>query len=191
MTESTHHRRSIRLPEYDYTLPGAYFVTICTYKRAHLFGQVIDGGMQLSRYGQIAHACWEEIPAHFPHVELDAFVVMPNHIHGIIVVGARHAVPLQQPQTEQFGKPVPGSVPTIVRSFKSAVTKRINAIRGTPGARVWQRNYWEHVIRHERALNAIRQYILANPIRWHLDRYNAEAVGPDPKAKEVWDIMRR
>ncbi|RMF23817.1 MAG: transposase, partial [Bacteroidetes bacterium] len=138
-----YHRRSIRLKGYDYTQPGAYFITICTHRRAPLFGRVVDGAMVLNEYGEAAQACWDEIPTHFPHVELDAYVVMPNHIHGILWitdVGARHAVPQQHavPQhavpphgpIEQFGKPVPGSIPTIVRSFKSAVTRRINILRG-------------------------------------------------------------
>jgi len=93
-------------------------------------------------------------------------------------------------QTEQFGKPVPGSIPTIIRSFKSAVAKRINALRATPGAPVWQRNYYEHIIRDERALNAIRRYIAENPLRWHLDRNNPQRTGTDPLAREIWNMLR-
>jgi REP element-mobilizing transposase RayT len=214
MTRSSehHHRRSIRLKGYDYTQPGAYFVTICTYDREALFGQVVDGHMVLNACGEMVMACWREIPDHFPHVALDAFVVMPNHVHGILWivadVGARHAVPLHNAETipkphavplhnaetipnqEQFGKPVPGSISTIIGAFKSAVTRRINALRGTPGTQVWQRNYWEHIIRTERTLNAIRRYIAENPLRWHLDRYNLSAMGPDPEARALWQMLR-
>ncbi len=199
-----HHRRSIRLKGYDYTQPGAYFVTICTHNREPLFGRVVDGEMVLNAFGEIVWACWGEIPDHFPHVELDAFVVMPNHVHGIIWivdhpgathaqnvgathaqnVGATHALPLQGPRG-----PVSGSLGAIVGSFKSAVTRRINELRGTPGARVWQRNYYEHIIRNERALNAIRRYIVENPLRWHLDRYNPDRQGTDPMAREIWDLI--
>lgn len=206
-----HHRRSIRLKGYDYTQLGAYFITIVTYDRAHVFGAVVDGEMRLNNAGRIADQCWRDIPAHFPHVALDAFVMMPNHVHGILWiaaddddagarhVGARHAAPLPDaaaptdvapPRMEQFGKPVPGSIPTIVRSFKSAVTKHINEGRQTPGAPVWQRNYYEHIIRDDRALNAIRRYIAENPLRWHLDRENAQRIGSDPLAREIWQMFQ-
>jgi REP element-mobilizing transposase RayT len=179
-----HHRRSIRLRGYDYSREGAYFVTICAQEHLCLFGEVVDGEMRLNDAGRIAKQCWLAIPDHFPHAQLDAFVVMPNHVHGIIVivgarhhmdVGARHAVPLQ----EQFGRPVPGSIPTIIRSVKSATTKRINEIRNAPGTLIWQRNYYEHIIRDEESLNRIREYILSNPLRWHLDRENPERLGDD------------
>jgi len=188
-----HHRRSIRLKGYDYAQAGAYFVTICTRERACLFGEVVDGEMRLNDAGRMVERCWLDIPRHFPHVELDAFVIMPNHIHGIIVitsdpdvgarhvearhVGARHAVPLQMaPHAEQFGKPVPGSLPTIVRSFKSAATKRINIWRGTPGASVWQRNYYEHILRDEASWERVREYIANNPLQWAVDRENPHRI---------------
>lgn len=165
-------RRSIRLKGYDYTRPGAYFVTISTHQGKPLFGDVADGVMMLNEYGGIVRACWEAIPEHFPDVETDAFVVMPNHVHGVIVihehsVRARHARTGAAccPRTERPGVAA-GSLGAIVRSFKSACTKHINAMRGTPGAPVWHRNYYERVIRNERELNAIRQYILDNPARW-------------------------
>jgi len=162
-----HHRRSIRLKDYDYTQAGAYFVTICTHRRECVLGDVAAGAMVLSQMGRIVRACWGEIPDHFAHVELDASVVMPDHIHGIIVIvegtacRALNRALNRAPTTESFGKPVPGSLPTIIRSFKSAATRLINQHRGTPGARVWQRNYYEHLIRNERALARIRRYITA------------------------------
>ena len=169
------HRRSICLKHYDYTQVGAYFVTICTQSRECLFGDVVDGEMQVNAYGRIVKASWDAITIHFPLVALDAFVVMPNHIHSIIVlndrpVGARHAVPLRN--IERYGNPIPGSIPTIIRSFKSVTTKRINEMRGTPAAFVWQRNYYEHIVRDEETLYLIRQYVADNPLNWTLDREN-------------------
>ena len=186
-----HHRRSIRLPGWDYTRPGAYFVTLCTQDRTHLFGRILDGVMQLSEWGETALRCWQAIPHHFSNTALDEFVIMPNHVHGILWivndVGARHAVPLR----EQFGIPAPGSIPTVIRSYKSAVTRGINEMRGTAGAGVWQRNYWEHIIRddvgarHAVPLESIRNYIINNPLQWHLDRENPNRTGHD----DLWDRL--
>ncbi len=178
--EDRHNRRSIRLRDYDYATPGAYFVTICASERGCLFGGVADGEIRLTREGQVAYESWVAIPDHIPLVSLDAFIIMPDHIHGILViagrgddlacelpagdVGARHAVPLQN--VERFGHPVVSSVPTIVRSFKAATTKRINEMRDTPGAAVWQRNYYEHIVRDEADLDRVRKYIAENPVRW-------------------------
>jgi len=203
-----HRRRSIRLKGYDYAQPGAYFITICTHNRTPLFGRVVNREMALNAFGEVVWACWREIPDHFSRVELDAFVAMPNHVHGIIWivddvdhtgkrhenVGATHASPLHlhfshaSPLQDPRG-PASGSLGAVVGSFKSAVTRRINEMRGTPGARVWQRSYWEHIIRDDRALNAIRRYIAENPLRWHLDRYNPDAIGSDPLAHEIWHLM--
>jgi hypothetical protein len=135
-------RRSIRLKGYDYVHPGAYFVTISTHQGEPLFGDVADGVMMLNEYGEIVRACWDAIPEHFPDVETDAFVVMPNHVHGVIVIHehsarARHACTGAAccARTERPSVAA-GSLGAIVRSFKSACTKRINATRGTPGAPV-------------------------------------------------------
>ena len=168
-----HHRRSIRLRGYDYAQAGVYFVTIVTKDRACLFGEVIDGGFQLNSVGEIVCACWREIPRHFSNVVADEFIVMPNHFHGVIFinVGARHAVPLPG-SSERFGKPLPGSLPTIVGSFKAAVTKKINQLRCTPGATVWQRNYYEHIVRGENEIERIREYVANNPLHWAMDREN-------------------
>jgi REP element-mobilizing transposase RayT len=186
-----HHRRSIRLKGYDYTRAGAYFVTICTKDRACLFGDVSDGVTRLNQMGHIVRQCWLAIPDHFPHVLLDEFVVMPNHVHGIIVimathiVGATHASPLQNDDTPTRPRgPQPRSVASIVGSFKSAATKRINEHRGTPGAPVWQRDYFEHIIRNDESLNRIREYILNNPLQWALDRENPLAQGAEPE--DAW-----
>jgi REP element-mobilizing transposase RayT len=174
-----HHRRSIRLKGYDYTQAGAYFVTICTKDRACLFGHVADGVMRLNQMGHIVRQCWLAIPDHVPHVLLDEFVVMPNHVHGIIVimpthdVGATHASPRPNHDTPTRPRgPQRQSLGSIVGSFKSAVTKRINELRGTPGAPVWQRNYYEHIIRNDDDMARIRKYIVNNPLQWALDREN-------------------
>ncbi len=152
MTPSTqrHHRRSIRLRGYDYAHAAAYFVTICTADRACLFGEVVDDVMRLNVAGQLVEQVWGAIPSHFPQVAVDEFVVMPNHVHGVIVfdgqaptdVGAQHAAPLPGSPNVRSG-----SLGAVVRSFKSAATKRINEHRGSPGAPVWQRNYYEHIAR--------------------------------------------
>jgi REP element-mobilizing transposase RayT len=186
------HRRSIRLKGYDYTQPGAYFVTICTQDRACLFGEVVDGQMRLNEFGEIVRECWLAIPDHFSHTVLDEFVIMPNHVHGIIsivdastdvtvVVGATHASPLRiRPRG-----PERKSIGAIVGSFKSATTKRINGPRGTPGVPVWQRNYYEHIIRNQESLNRIRQYILDNPQRWSSDRENPSAISV--QSRYLWE----
>lgn len=168
-----HHRRSIRLQEYDNTQEGAYYVTICTYNRECILGEMLDGDVRLGVYGRIALDRWEDIPAHFPQADLDEFVVMPNHVHGIIVIlGEKGRGKAYLAPTPEFGKPIPGSLSVVVGSFKSAVTKRINDVRGTPGATVWQRGFYEHVIRDEDDLNRVRQYIVENPLHWERDHEN-------------------
>ena len=184
-----HRRRSIRLKGYDYSAPGAYFVTICTHNREPLFGWIVDGEMVLNEYGQIVWKEWFRTAQVRSNVALfeDEFIVMPNHIHGIIwiVEATRRVAPTDGPRG-----PLSGSLGAIIAQYKSIVTKRINAVRGTPGASVWQRNYYEHIIRTERALDAIRRYIAENPLRWHLDRYNPDAVGPDPLARDLWRLLQ-
>jgi putative transposase len=156
------HRRSIRLPGYDYASPGAYFVTVC----AHGNGSVFD----VLELRDAVEEAWRQIPLHFLNARLDEFVVMPNHVHGIVwIVGAQHAAPL--PGTRTLAVKA-GSLGAIVRSFKAAAARRVNEIRGTPGAAVWQRNYYERVIRNEDELSSIREYIHLNPLGWELDREN-------------------
>ena len=265
-----HHRRSIRLKDYDYSLAGAYFLTICTHGHRQVFGEIVDGEIRRSGLGRRAAACWEEIPAHFPQVELDAFVVMPNHVHGIIVitgdngpVGAENFPPPRGaiPATSAHGTgssntdgvgaenfpPVPDAAPTaaargtgacetdglgakdfsplqnagppvlahgmgasntggadnrggasakrlplgpsrtvgsIVRGFKIGVT--VWARQQDLPLPVWQRNYWEHIIRNEAELFRVRQYIYENPAAWASDRLHPDygASGPADSARE-------
>jgi len=165
-----------RLAEYDYSQAGLYFITILTQERNLIFGNVIDGKMVLNDWGKTADKCWNEIPQHFPKTSLFESIIMPNHIHGIIGiwgssgVETRHAVSLQY-QPENFGKPTKHSIPTIIRSFKSATTKMINEFRNDFGKSIWQRGYYEHIIRNEDELNRIREYILTNPQNWSKDAY--------------------
>ena len=180
-----HYRRSIRLQGYDYTQPGAYFVTICTQARACSFGAVADGEMQLNNPGQIAHAAWDTLPARFPSIRLDAFVVMPNHVHGIIMVGAQFIAPSKGFGTAMNDQGAINHAPTLgemVRAYKAASTRFIRQAGSLDFA--WQRNYYEHVVRDEDSLNRIRQYILDNPARWQFDRDNPAATTPEPE--DAW-----
>jgi putative transposase len=175
-----YHRRSIRLREYPYTQVGAYFLTMCTFNKAPLFGKLQDGKMLLSPLGFIVEDCWTEIPNHFARAELDLYVMMPNHFHGIVVQESPgRGTACRALTAEQFGRPVPESVPTIVRSFKFAATKRANESLGAPGAALWQRNYFEYVIRDAQSLNRIREYIATNPVKWESDRNNPKGTGVD------------
>lgn len=187
-----HNRRSLRLCKWDYAKPGAYFVTTCIENRDEsLFGNINNGVLVLNRLGEIVHDILVDIPNHFPGVKLDEFIIMPNHVHGIIVisVGTRHVVSLQN-HTEQFGKPTVGSIPTIIRSFKSAATKRINESRNTPGRAVWQTRYHDHIIRDEKSLFQIRRYIRNNPLNWAMDEENP-CCGRPPRYVALPDPQRQ
>ena len=184
-----HHRRSIRLPNYDYSQSGAYYITIVTWHRECLFGDVVDGKMVLSKLGLVAKQQWENLPNRFPNITLGAFVIMPNHLHGVIVImtgrgtAGNHNdhdgdLSRRAPTHEQYQKPVKGSIPTIVRSYKSSVSYRINLMRGTQAIPVWQRNYYEHIIRNERDLQNKTDYIEANPMLWAADNENPISTKP-------------
>ena len=170
------HRRSVRLTGYDYSQAGAYFITTCVQDRMLLFGEVVDGEMRLNEYGEIVRREWERTGKIRQDVGIDAFVIMPNHFHGIIVIDPGRGTLQRAPTTERFGKPTSNTIPTIVRLFKSTTTRQINEHRGTPSIAVWQRNYYEHMVRSEKSLNRIRQYIADNPLQWAMDRENPNAV---------------
>ncbi|BBC26324.1 transposase [Pseudanabaena sp. ABRG5-3] len=236
-----HHRRSIRLKGYDYSSVGSYFITICTFQRECLFGTISDGEMRLNQYGKIVHSHWQNLPKYYPRLELDEFVIMPNHIHGILFlidnddismnhdnsVGAGLADNFSLENQNSFSKPAPTngladdfafknkdlpdgagladnfalnaesinktrpyktSIPTetaptknfttennygspeIIRGFKTFFARRVNQIRHTSGIPVWQRNYYDHIIRDETSLKKIRQYIQTNPRLWQVDQ---------------------
>jgi REP element-mobilizing transposase RayT len=215
MTENParHHRRSIRLRDYDYSQVGAYFVTVCTHNRTCLFGDVVDGEMVTNDAGRIVQAIWKALPLHYPGVALDEFVIMPKHVHGIIVldsgVGAQFIAPPdadgsegainRAPTTDivldsgvgaQFIAPLgsggainralttdalsasdrPPTLGDIVRGFKARSTRLLRRDRGYQ--RVWQRNYYEHVLRDKGSLSRVREYISNNPLHWAFDREN-------------------
>jgi len=168
-------RKPIRLIGYDYTQPGAYFVTICTHQRVPLFGTVTNGAMQLNACGRIAEAEWKRTAALRPDIAVDDFVVMPNHIHAIIVIyDSRDLVPQTpvEPHDPQFARPVPGSLGTIVGAYKAAVTRQSRRLQDTISLPLWQRNYHDHIIRTEHTYHTIRHYIRDNPRRWTQDTYH-------------------
>ena len=163
-------RKSIRLKEYDYSQPGEYFVTICTNEHDYKFGEIVNEEMRLDEMGKIVKGCWEEIPIHFSNVELDEYVVMPNHVHGIIILNERVGVEYIQPLQKTFQHVIPKSLGSIVRSFKAAVIRQFRK-NGYPDF-LWQRNYFEHIIRNDKELNNIRDYIVNNPLKWSIDEEN-------------------
>ena len=182
------------MKEYDYTSPAEYFITICTYRREYLFGEIIKDEVVLNSFGLIVQEEWLRTAEIRGDVELDLFVVMPNHIHGIITLiehgrgtlqrqfvganchspqeenannlsinGAYIDKPLQRPKFYSPSR-------TIVRGLKSVSTKKINLLRNTPQQPIWQRNYYEHIVRNDKDLNNIREYIINNPMQWHVDK---------------------
>jgi REP element-mobilizing transposase RayT len=186
-----HNRHSIRLQGYDYSQPGYYFVTVCIHDRKQrLFGDVVENRMVLNEYGKHVEHCWNEIPVHFPHAKIDECVIMPNHIHGIIQlremdnenvmvqtgvvnnpVGVQNFEPLQNDSKQNhFQHIIPRSTGSIIRGFKIGVSKLFRAQK--PGFIVWQRNYYEHIIRDETSLYFIRKYIRENLIHWNDDSEN-------------------
>ena len=215
-----HHRQSIRLRGYDYSQPGSYFITICTQHRECNLGELINGEIQFTVRGMIASLFWLEIPHHFPNVELDQFILMPNHIHGIIVIrdsdnigeinnretnpkmggetnpkmgGETHRKMGGETNPKMGGEthrkmggetpPLQDRKPTlgqIIAYYKYRTTKIINQIDDTPGQRMWQRNFYDRIIRTEKALHIMRQYIINNPYRWKKDLYNPRRGGVSP-----------
>jgi putative transposase len=185
-----HHRRSIRLPGFDYARPGAYYVTIDVIRMRPLFGEIINGVMRLNELGKIVSDYWCGVPGHFPNVELDDFIIMPDHMHGIIIlrdnriprrgevssptvsapaVSAPPAAPMDIAPTftgdvsSSQRLPQKTSLGRVVAYFKYGSTKYINAVRGSPGDHVWQRDYYDHIIRDENDMSRIRKYIRNNP----------------------------
>ncbi len=185
-----HHRRSIRLKGYDYTQPGAYFVTICTYERGCLFGNVVEGKMALNPFGRVAATYWARIPRHFPYIELGAWVVMPNHIHGILIITdvtndveeplppfAVEGVDVNSlaPSKPPLVGALSGSLGAVIGNYKSVTARRINTMRHISDGLVWQRNYWEHIIRTPESHIKIEDYIANNPASWQEDQLHPAA----------------
>jgi REP element-mobilizing transposase RayT len=158
-------RKPNRLRYYDYSKDGIYFITICAARRNEFLGKIVNGKMILNQKGAIAEKCWREIPLHFPTATLDAYVLMPDHIHGIISIDNRLETPAP-PLTAPFSYPrTKMLIPKIIQQYKASVTRKIRA-----GLRdysfEWQRSYHDHIVRNGQALGNIRQYIVDNPIKW-------------------------
>ena len=169
---SPHSRRNLRLDGYDYRLNGAYFVTVCAHQMSCIFGNVVNGTMIPNAWGRIAQDEWRRTETVRSNIDLDLFVVMPNHMHGILLIAddldQRGAA--AQLQVRRDGN-APGSLGQIIGHFKSIVTKRIRRASGSNDLKIWQRNYHDRIIRNEKALHEVRNYILANPGRWEEDSY--------------------
>ena len=171
-----YRRRSTRLKDGDYSRSGGYFVTVCTFHRTSLFGKIVNGRMELNDFGRIVENEWFKSSLIRREIELDAFQIMPNHLHGIIFiqenfnklisgdsVGANGRSPLQMK---------PKSLSSFISGFKSSVTKQINMLQGTPGQNIWQRNFYDRIIRNDDELHKIQEYIVNNPLKWELDKDN-------------------
>ncbi len=185
----THHRRSIRLPGYDYSQAGAYFVTVCTQYRECLFGEIANGQMRLNEFGEIILKWWDALPGYYRYANLDEFVVMPNHVHGIIVLTCGEATSSSQEKAPDLSidKRTLGQ---LVGYFKFNCSKEINQCRDTEYARVLQRGYYEHIIRNDREWNTIVQYIRENPARWRTDPDNPANLPNRPSPKTRHDYWR-
>jgi putative transposase len=188
------HRRSVRLSGYDYSQPGAYFVTMVTAGRKCLFGEIVESEMSANAAGKIVRYEWDDLLRRFRSSEPGAFVVMPNHFHGILIthpgVGATLQAPLApsektvprltEPWLDPGGSPLrlrgllPHSLGALIAGFKSSITRQINLLRSTPKVPVWQRNYYEHVIRNEKDWDRINRYIESNPCTWAMDEENPQ-----------------
>jgi len=161
------HKRN-RLREWDYSTPHWYSVTICTHNHRESFGEIVEGKIVLNEYGEIADKYWREIPNHFSDIRLDEYIIMPNHIHGIIIIedpsevwnGHAHSI-LRQPQ----------KLPIVIGSFKSVISKTINKIQNDFKFQ-WLKSYYDHIIRNENSLYDIRRYIRENPLKWSMDKNN-------------------
>ncbi|WP_295619696.1 transposase [Chamaesiphon sp. GL140_3_metabinner_50] len=153
-----YHRQSIRLSRYDYSKSGAYFITICTYEREHIFGDIVDEIMVLNAFGDFARSHWQQLTQYHPNIIMDESIVMPNHLHGIIFLD----------ELIENTK----SISEIIRGFKTFSAKAINKERGLRGVPVWQRNYYDRIIRDELELARVRQYIINNPQNWDTDKNN-------------------
>jgi putative transposase len=169
------HRRSIRLRGHDYRKPASYFVTIVTHDHAQLFGRIEKGVMRLSPAGIIARDTWLRIPILTPWITLDEWVVMPDHMHGILHFGEAPLLPGYQSTGRIKDNQRPsgassGSLGAIIAQYKGTSAGRINKLRGSPGSKLWHRDYHEHIIRHQAALERIRRYIRLNPLKWETSR---------------------
>jgi REP element-mobilizing transposase RayT len=171
-----HRRKSIRLSEYDYSQNGYYYITICTHNRECWFGKIVNGKMVLSEIAKIAYDEWVKTGQKRKNIQLDEWIIMPNHFHAIVTIENERNIPCRgvarNAPTNKMSSISPkyGSLPTIIRSFKSAVKRQCN--KNGHEYFQWQRNYYEHIIRNENELDGIREYIVNNPLAWELDQNN-------------------
>lgn len=173
-----HHRHTIRFEGYDYTRPGAYFVTLVTLNRECLFGEISNGQLRVNLVGQCVSAVLQNLSNHFD-IFLDTFVIMPNHVHFLIIIKeneqATSNLEMTSMQDQTAKIPIlpngttPNSLGAIIQNFKSVTTRKINCLRSTTGGKVWQRNYFERIIRNEKEMERIRLYIKHNPMNWLSD----------------------
>jgi REP element-mobilizing transposase RayT len=184
------YRRTIRLKGYDYSRDGGYFITICTSRRVHLFGEIKNQEIKLNRPGEIVEEWWRKLKDKFSGVDLDGYTIMPNHIHGIVIlsekapngVGAIHELPLPKSRLQRRRM----LLPKIIGYFKMNSAKEINRLPDAHTTSLWQRNYYEHIIRNENELRRIREYIQYNPLKWDLDRDNPQSRNFDMPADLYW-----
>lgn len=177
--KETFRIESARLEEWDYSNPWWYYVTINTKNHIHYFGNIKNGKMKLNELGLITNKCWKEIPNHYPNVEIDYYVIMPNHVHGIIIINhkdiveTRHGVSLQQHENT-FSKPIKNSLSVIINQFKGSVKRwsNQNAIHDFQ----WQSRFYDRIIRNEKELYNIRKYIEQNPLKWELEKDDSENI---------------
>jgi len=182
--ENKFHRRSLRLRGYDYSRPGGYYVTICTARKQPFFGKIVQAKVILSHMGNIAMKCWLDIPRHFPSFSLDKFIIMPNHVHGILWINLQHSktasmksiecrgVQLNAPTKSDYYSqisPLKNTLGVIIRTYKAAVTTRCDKLSAFGFS--WQRYYHDHIIRDKAELFAIRKYIINNPANWNDDEF--------------------
>jgi REP element-mobilizing transposase RayT len=182
-------RKSLRLAGYDYSQAGAYLVTICCKDRASLFGSMSKGSMDLSRLGRLVENHWIQIPSHYFNVQLDEFVVMPNHLHGIVIIlDAQFLLRYESAHNVQSDEAarVSNSLGSLVGSFKSGVTREWHNIAGNKSMEIWQRNYHEWIARDEAALHRFREYVVNNPVSWELDSENPDRIGLQDQDPVMW-----
>lgn len=154
-------RKSPRLPDYDYSQMGAYFVTICTHNRQHLFGEIVVDEMYLNQFGQIANDCWLKLPAHFANITINHHVVMPNHVHAIIEINHQTKIALG----------------TMVGTYKAAITRQLGRIADRELGIIWQERFHDHIIRNEADMHRIQEYIQYNPALWEKDTFYDDLEG--------------
>jgi len=175
-------RHSLRLRDYDYSQPGGYFLTMVTFQREHLFGEISKAELKLNEAGKIVQEIWEKLPARYPNVILDEAVVMPNHVHGIVFIDENPVAAIHElslPETPEDESPEEYRlrrrrmlIPKLVGYFKMNSAKAINQLLGSESIPVWQRNYYDHIIRSKKELDRIRKYIYYNPQQWENDDYH-------------------